>query len=117
MAAGVAGRLGCGGGFASLAQHGELRELSAQRGTACMARGELRSPRIADRRQASTNPQLVLSGSVDLSPLAEGGTEAACKLQASGKGSLGKIINSLLKDRLSKEAAGFAENHQRILLE
>jgi carbon monoxide dehydrogenase subunit G len=74
---------------------------------------ELVPPRRAGFRGESD--QLVMSGSVDLSPLPDGGTEVSCKIEASGKGPIKYIINSALQDRLSKAAAAFAENLQHVL--
>ena len=70
-------------------------------------------PRQADFEGDSD--ELVLGGSVELRPLADGYTEVSCELQAHGKGPLKMIINSLLENRLAKEASGFAENLQKML--
>lgn len=61
--------------------------------------------------------ELALGGSVELSPLPDGFTEVSCELQAHGKGPLKMIIDSLLENRLAKEASGFAENLQKMLLD
>ncbi len=61
--------------------------------------------------------ELVLGGSVELSPLPDGSTKVSCELQAHGKGPLKIIIDSLLENRLAKEASGFAENLQKMLLD
>lgn len=74
---------------------------------------EMESPKHASFRGDSD--EMDMTGSVDLSPLADGGTAVACVLDAHGKGPLGKIIDGLLADRLGKEAAGFAENLQNLL--
>jgi carbon monoxide dehydrogenase subunit G len=74
---------------------------------------ELTPPRHAGF--TGDSDQLTMSGSVDLSPLPDGGTGVSCELEASGKGPIKYIINSVLQDRLSKVAAVFAENLQRML--
>ena len=61
--------------------------------------------------------ELSLSGSVDLTPLPDGGTEVSCQLEASGKGPLRMIINSMLETRLPEEAEGFAQNLKEMLSE
>jgi carbon monoxide dehydrogenase subunit G len=74
---------------------------------------EFDAPRHAGFRGESDD--MDLTGSVDLSPLADGGTTVDCTLDAHGKGPLGKIIDGVLAERLGKEAAGFAENLQQLL--
>jgi carbon monoxide dehydrogenase subunit G len=62
-----------------------------------------------------TSDEMDLTGSVDLTSLPAGGTSVACALDAHGKGSLGRIIDGVLAERLAKEAAGLAENLQQLL--
>jgi carbon monoxide dehydrogenase subunit G len=62
-----------------------------------------------------TSDEMDMTGSVDLAPLPAGGTSVVCALDAHGKGPMGKIIDGVLVDRLGKEAAGLAENLQRLL--
>ncbi len=76
---------------------------------------EMEPPRHADFTGDSN--ELVLNGTVDLTPLPDGGTAVACELEAHGKGPLRRIIDTLLETRLSKEAEGFAENLQKMLQE
>ena len=61
-----------------------------------------------------TSDEMDMTGSVDLTPM-PGGTSVVCALDAHGKGPLGKIIDGVLAERLSKEAAGLAENLQHLL--
>lgn len=59
--------------------------------------------------------ELALNGSVNLTPLPDGGTGVSCQLEANGKGPLRRIINSLLDTRLLETANGLAENLRKML--
>jgi carbon monoxide dehydrogenase subunit G len=74
---------------------------------------KMERPRHADF--TGDSDELILSGSVDLTPLPDGGTNVSCVLEAHGKGPLRRIIDSMLETRLEKEANGFAQNLQKML--
>ena len=76
---------------------------------------KLEPPKHADF--SGDSDELALTGSVDLSPLYDEGTEVTCKFEAHGKGPLKHIINGLLETRIPEEVGGFVNNLQEMFEE
>jgi carbon monoxide dehydrogenase subunit G len=70
-------------------------------------------PRHAEFRGESD--KLEMTGSVDLSPSPDGGTEVSCRIEATAKGPMTFIVNGVLRDRLPRTAASFAKNLREML--